>query len=182
MTQPGPQEHRKFVIDCWNGMVESIEATLAEYPDAVHWKDPNTGGTGLLYAIEHGSHKLNIAEILLAAGADVDAGNATGKTPLMAAAENGGFSSVEWLLDHGARPDVKDGEGKTAADWARGKNQERMAAFLDDYAQALALERAEAETAARKINAAQDSESAHAGLSARLTVKKPLRVQPRRLR
>jgi ankyrin repeat protein len=55
---------------------------------------------------------------LLAAGADVDAANDMGRTPLMFAVMFGRRAMVELLLEAGADPTRADGEGRTALDLA----------------------------------------------------------------
>lgn len=58
---------------------------------------------------------------LILDGADVNARNANGTTPLMYAKTHafstGKTDIIELLLENGADPDQKDGHGKTAADY-----------------------------------------------------------------
>lgn len=51
-------------------------------------------------------------EILLARNTDINARNSFGRTPLHFAAEQGNLDAVNALLEHGARADVKGGEGQ----------------------------------------------------------------------
>nr|WP_299868280.1 ankyrin repeat domain-containing protein [uncultured Hoeflea sp.] len=58
---------------------------------------------------------------LIAAGADVNAQNANGTTPLMYAKtyafRTGETEIMTTLIEHGADPLVRDNDGKTAADY-----------------------------------------------------------------
>src|SRR5262245_1106998 len=63
-----------------------IEATLKQYPDAIHWRYDQSGMTGLMFAAENG--KTEFVKILLKHGADTEARNSEGKTALMMAARN----------------------------------------------------------------------------------------------
>jgi ankyrin repeat protein len=82
-------------------------------------------------------------EILRRAGADINARitdvtsltariartntltNRQGQTTLVYAADLGRAEMVKYLLDHGARVDVKDDAGRTALDVAQGKGEGR---------------------------------------------------------
>ena len=59
-----------------------------------------------------------VAAVLIAAGADVDATMAGGYTPLHAAAANGNAELVDLLLEHGADPARRTPDGQTPADLA----------------------------------------------------------------
>ncbi len=81
------------------GDAELVALLLAHHADAKH-ADRN-GATALHFAIDDRAK----AEALLAAGADPNATDNTGYTPLMTAANRGaGGDVVELLLDHGADP------------------------------------------------------------------------------
>jgi ankyrin repeat protein len=58
-------------------------------------------------------------EVLLDAGADVNAVQHGGFTPLLEAAQSGQAEVVELLLERGADPDAKLDDGRTATDLAR---------------------------------------------------------------
>src|SRR5712691_9041518 len=60
-----------------------------------------------------------IATLLIAAGADVNARQQAGNTPLHETAHAGLVELAHLLLDHGADPTARDDDGHTPADIAR---------------------------------------------------------------
>jgi ankyrin repeat protein len=93
------------------------------------------GWTPLHYAAASGAD--DIARLLLAHGARIDAQSppASGKyTPLMMAAREGHSDSALFLLAQGADPQLKNGEGLTAAQIARRADHGTIAAALDKRA------------------------------------------------
>jgi ankyrin repeat protein len=70
-----------------------------------------------LHSAAAGGHT-EIAGLLLAAGADPNARQRGGFTPLMAAAAGGDEPLVDVLIDGGADPTARGDDGKTAADLA----------------------------------------------------------------
>lgn len=73
----------------------------------------------------------SIAELLLAAGADVNAVQADGYTPLHEAAQNGDRAMAERLVTAGAAPDARLDDGSTPADSARRAGHGPLAEWLD---------------------------------------------------
>merc|ERR1719367_281108 len=71
------------------------------------------GQTALMLAVSHG--RLNMAKLLVEAGADINIRDEDGSTALMCAAEHGQTEIVKYLLAH---PDTdifaKDNDGLTA--------------------------------------------------------------------
>jgi ankyrin repeat protein len=61
-------------------------------------------------------------EALVNAGADVNSAAPNGQTPLHAAAFWGWNAAVQYLVDHGAKVDARDRQGKTVVDSAMGRN------------------------------------------------------------
>ena len=53
-------------------------------------------------------------ELLVEAGSSIDVRSAEGATPLMTAVQSKGSQQVEWLLLHGADPNLQDSRGFTA--------------------------------------------------------------------
>ena len=71
------------------------------------------GRTPLTLSLEKGGAFAGLTELLLDFGADPN-GPASGRTPLHLAAECGSARQVELLLERGANPLAKDGEGRSA--------------------------------------------------------------------
>lgn len=69
--------------------------------------------------------------LLLEAGADVNATQAGGFTPLHQAAAAGKKDLVAFLLDHGSRPEIRCDQGKRAADYARDRGHVAVVALLE---------------------------------------------------
>jgi ankyrin len=67
------------------------------------------------------SDPVEVVKALVDKGANVNAANDTGMTPLHYAAQRGSDRIVEFLAGKGARFDVKNKQGRTPADLARGK-------------------------------------------------------------
>src|SRR5438270_14029316 len=61
---------------------------------------------------------IDVAALLVDAGAEIDARSADGRTPLMRAAAFNREKMVAWLLAHGASPDARDAAGLRAIDVA----------------------------------------------------------------
>jgi ankyrin repeat protein len=64
--------------------------------------------------------RLDAVRLCLELGADVNATNSMGLTALLGAANRGSNDIIELLVDHGARLDIKDREGRTPLRWAEG--------------------------------------------------------------
>jgi ankyrin repeat protein len=59
-------------------------------------------------------------KLCLAAGADINAADSNGRTALFGAAQQGFDKVVQFLADNGAKADIKDRNGRTAMDAAKG--------------------------------------------------------------
>jgi ankyrin repeat protein len=70
--------------------------------------------------------------MLLERGADANAKNKLGGTPLMWAAVYGHEDVAKALLAKGADPKLKDADGVTAAGWAKKNQRDEMAQLLLD--------------------------------------------------
>src|SRR5262249_43979300 len=63
---------------------------------------------------------LEAIQIALERGSDLNAANSMGLTAIMGAANRGSDDIIRFLVEHGARLDVKDGVGRTPVTWAEG--------------------------------------------------------------
>jgi ankyrin repeat protein len=70
--------------------------------------------------------------LLLAHGADLNAAQAGGFTPIFSAAIANRRDLAELLFSHGANPRQTSDSGKTAADFARERGHAELAAWLDE--------------------------------------------------
>ena len=89
------------------------------------------GWTPLHYAASKGHTAA--AELLLSEGALVNSPAPDGTTPLMMAGLSGSRATAELLLQNGADVNAVNLQNLDAADWARSKNNTRLASFLDEY-------------------------------------------------
>jgi ankyrin repeat protein len=64
--------------------------------------------------------ELQAVALCLELGADVNATNSMGLTALIGAANRGSNDIIKFLVEHGARLNVKDREGRTPIRWAEG--------------------------------------------------------------
>jgi ankyrin repeat protein len=97
------------------GVVEDLLAHGAD----VNASDTLQGRTPLLWAANSG--RGDLVKLLLVHGADVSARESLGGTTALicaAASERGDLGLVNLLLDRGAAPDARDGQGDTALDWS----------------------------------------------------------------
>ena len=88
------------------------QGVLADWTD-----EQGMGDTPLIAACTTG--RLDLAEVLLLHGADVNKTNGFGSTPLHTASENGHLGIAFLLLEHGAHVTTEDCVGKTALDRAQ---------------------------------------------------------------
>jgi len=82
------------------GEIDKVESLLAQNPELVNFKDSSWKWTPLFWAAVTG-HK-NIAEFLIDKGADINAKNARGDTPLDIAIKNDHKELTDLLRRHGA--------------------------------------------------------------------------------
>ena len=97
------------------GNIEAVKQHLNDGAD-VELKCVNCGGTVLGHAA-FGGHK-EIAELLIAKGADVNAKDSARWTPLLHAADEGHKEVAELLIAKGADVNAKMLDGRTPLDWA----------------------------------------------------------------
>lgn len=83
-----------------------------------------------LHAALAGPMGVDGVRLLVEAGADVNARQHGGYTPLHSAAQNGKMEIVDLLLDRGADADAATDDGRRAADFAREKGHDDVIARL----------------------------------------------------
>jgi len=103
-----PAGQQKDIISaCFSGDLDTVRRILAEDPSQANSRDSFLGSTPLIIATHRGYRE--IAEALIAAGADVNAREqVSNTTALHWAAEAGQPELVRLLLHHGAEMDVTD--------------------------------------------------------------------------
>jgi ankyrin repeat protein len=112
----------------FNGKLEKAKALIKENPELVNSQSSYASQTPLHLAVEYG-HK-DVAELLLANKADVEAKAYGGWTPLLNAVFGGHKDLVELLLAHKADVNVKDTAGRTPLHVAAENGYTEIAALL----------------------------------------------------
>jgi hypothetical protein len=103
----------------------------------VNLRDKRSGTTALEHAVKNGNREM--AQMLLSAGADVNARNAGGQTVLMMLGEEATADLVWDLINAGAKVNQKDNEGNTPLIEAAGFNNiEALKTLLDAGAEVAA--------------------------------------------
>jgi ankyrin repeat protein len=111
---------------------------LLEHGAHVHQFSHNAMRNQPLHACVSISRSAEIARLLLESGADVNATQSGGFTPLHSAASNGSHDLVALLLEYGARPDCRCLQGKTPADYARERGHQAVVTALAGHASSAA--------------------------------------------
>ncbi len=124
----GPSEAELALMDAAAvGDIEAVKQHLADGMD-VNAKEGEIGGTPLHFAAWKGHNE--IAELLIANGADVNVKTFKGGTPLFYAAANGHKEIAELLIAAGADVNAKDILGKTPLDWTESQGHKETADLL----------------------------------------------------
>jgi uncharacterized protein len=107
---------------------------LLEHGAHVHQFSHNPLRNQPLHACVALSGSLEVVRVLIAGGADLNATQHGGYTPLLQAAAAGRKALVRLLLENGARPDCVCDRGKSAVDYARERGHTEVAEILTSYA------------------------------------------------
>jgi len=135
-TQTGQKEIAEFLLAA-GAPLDICTAAMLGMQDRV--QEFLAGEPGLVHAV--GAHSLPVlyfpvaagqrptAEILLANGADVNAGEGR-QTPLHGAVVFEQAEMAAWLLDRGANTGLRDSKGRTALELAQALGRHRLTALL----------------------------------------------------
>ncbi len=107
---------------------------LLEHGAHVHQCSHNPLRNQPLHASIALNGSIEIVRVLLECGADVNATQHGGYTPLLQAAAAGKKNLVLLLLEHGARLDCVCDQGKLAIDYARERGHEEVVRTLESWA------------------------------------------------
>ena len=110
------------------GDAKAVHSLLSGDSVNIAAQDLDNEATALHYAV-HGRH-VDIAEVLLAHGANPNAPDADGRTALHHAAAAGSDQLIHLLLANNANPTLKDNLGRTAADIASYRGYKNVAAMM----------------------------------------------------
>lgn len=111
------------------GDIAAVTALLEE--DAELLQARNAGGSTPLHTASEAG-MMEIVELLVSHGAEVDAGDNENTTPLGVAAVGGHLNVIEFLISKGADPLAVDDNGHTALHWAAFNNHVDVAGILLD--------------------------------------------------
>ncbi|MBV9546606.1 MAG: ankyrin repeat domain-containing protein, partial [Chloroflexi bacterium] len=123
-----PDGFTPLALAAFFGRRESVELLLQHGAD-VSVAARNPSGVTALHAALAGPEP-EIARILVAAGADVNARQQRGFAPLHTTAQNGSLELSQFLLEHRADPSVATDDGRTPADLARAAGHTVLADYL----------------------------------------------------
>ena len=118
-----PRGYTALILASYNGRAAATRILL-DHGAAVDAPDRARGNTALHGVAFKGYDE--IAEMLIAAGANVDARNAAGQTALMMAALFGRAAIFEMLIAAGADPDAVDAAGNDARSVAAAQGNAEM--------------------------------------------------------
>ena len=110
-----------LMLAAGSGKGDAVQTLLSA--GAAHNVPDSTGNTAIAYAAAVPKNGA-VVKMLLEDGADPDAADAQGVTPLMKAAERADAEQVVMLLNAGAVPSGTSKDGKTALDRAKSRTDD----------------------------------------------------------
>lgn len=116
-----------LMVAARTGNVAVVQTLLSHKAD-VNARTPSTGSTALMWAVSGRHH--DIAQALIAAGANVHVSSDKGFTPLLYAARIGDIEAAKIMLTAGARVDEAGSDGTHALPLAIVNGQDQFAMFL----------------------------------------------------
>jgi ankyrin repeat protein len=133
-----PRSVHSFSADGWTPLhLAAAFATpqavqlLLQHQATVSAVSKNPQANQPLHAALALSRNPETVQLLLAAGADPNATQTGGFTPIFSAATANRRDLAELLISHGANPHARDDRNKTAVDFARERGHEELAAWLE---------------------------------------------------
>src|SRR5690606_14658624 len=127
IDEPNARDETALMYLCILGQTDRARALIAAGAQV-----NRLGWTPLHYAASKA--QVETARMLIEHGAIINAPGPDGTTPLMMAALSGKPEMVRLLLSKGADPTMFNAAHETAADWARKRNHQSLAAALDEVA------------------------------------------------
>ena len=111
---------------------EDVNARDSDDSTALHWA---VYGSGYYYEddieTDAGAKSVETASILLEAGADINAQDVYGSTPIVSAVNFENVELVKLLLEYGADPSIQDENGMSALDYAEDYQNEELLKLLN---------------------------------------------------
>lgn len=114
----------------WGGNPELV-SLLINLGVELELKEPEFGYTALACAADEGN--IQIIEVLVNAGCDIDHQDFEGLTALMSSIVSNQLESVQALVRLGANLNIRDKVGRTAEDIAAGLEHEAIINFFKQY-------------------------------------------------
>ena len=129
-TEPSSDLARQFMCAVFLANVHRVKAMLRDHPELVHERYARDD-TALHHAARNGD--LEIVELLVEGGADVNAMTEPKHFPLYCAAGHGHVETTRFLLESGADLEAKIGGDKTIVEWLKqyAENDKRLKDCLD---------------------------------------------------
>lgn len=112
-----------------SGDLSTVRQILADRPAATHWQQVQNGQSCLHVAAM--ANQVRIAAELVKAGADIEARDHLGRTPLLQAARSGQAAIIDFLVKRHADMNAADKKGNTALHLAaQGINADTIIALM----------------------------------------------------
>lgn len=126
---PGSQEVEDFCHAANRGDVETVRNFLDQFGASIIDRRDNINARAITWAAFSGH--LDVVELLVARGADINAGGTNEKPALTWAIDSGRGDVAQFLLKKGASLDIKDDSGLTPVDYAKRRSDTDMLALID---------------------------------------------------
>ena len=128
LTKRSPDGWTALHLAAFFGQIEAARM-LVERGAPIDARSQNASANTPLHSAAAGRHFM-VCDLLIGNGADVNAKQEHGFTPLMAAAQHGDRGLAELFLRRGAQKDPTDDQGRSAADLADAAGHGELATLL----------------------------------------------------